>query len=67
MIRRFAASRAALWHEGEFYNAAQRDNLEILDRVGGGDGFASGRIYGFLSGEGTAPREWSTVRPTALR
>lgn len=39
---------------GESYNAAQRDNLEIPDRVGGGDSFASGRIYGFLSGEGPA-------------
>ncbi len=30
------------------YEAAKRENLEILDRVGGGDGFASGFIYGFL-------------------
>lgn len=34
---------------GEFYRAAQRDNLEILDRVGGGDGFASGFIYGMMA------------------
>ena len=26
--------------------------LEVLDRVGGGDGFASGLFYGFLAGEG---------------
>jgi 2-dehydro-3-deoxygluconokinase len=25
--------------------------LDVLDRVGGGDGFASGFIYGLLSGE----------------
>lgn len=31
--------------------ATQRDGLEILDRVGGGDSFASGLIYGLLSGE----------------
>ncbi|MDR1710507.1 MAG: sugar kinase [Propionibacteriaceae bacterium] len=31
--------------------AVQRDGLEILDRVGGGDSFASGLIYGLLSGE----------------
>ena len=43
---------AVLWHEGEFHHASQRDNLEILDRVGGGDSFASGLIYGFLSGKG---------------
>lgn len=39
---------AICWHEGQFYQAAQRDRLEILDRVGGGDSFASGLIYGFL-------------------
>ena len=27
-----------------------RPELEILDRVGGGDSFASGLIYGFLQG-----------------
>ena len=27
----------------------QRPDLEILDRVGGGDSFASGLIYGFLT------------------
>lgn len=40
---------AVLWHEGVFHKAAQRDNLEIFDRVGGGDSFASGLIYGFLA------------------
>ncbi len=33
------------------YQAPMRENLEIFDRVGGGDSFASGLIYGFLSGE----------------
>jgi len=28
-----------------------RQDLEIYDRVGGGDSFASGLIYGFLSGQ----------------
>ncbi|MCD9189261.1 MAG: sugar kinase [Pyrinomonadaceae bacterium] len=32
------------------YQATMRENLEIFDRVGGGDSFASGLIYGFLSG-----------------
>ena len=36
---------------GTFYQSTERDNLEILDRVGGGDSFASGLIYGFLSGK----------------
>ncbi|HXY01534.1 MAG TPA: sugar kinase [Candidatus Limnocylindrales bacterium] len=36
---------------GTFYEAAERENLEILDRVGGGDSFASGLIYGFIAGK----------------
>src|SRR5262249_43381151 len=36
---------------GRFFEARHRENLEILDRVGGGDSFASGLIYGFLSGQ----------------
>jgi 2-dehydro-3-deoxygluconokinase len=35
-----------------FYEATHRDNLEIFDRVGGGDSFASGLIYGFLMEKG---------------
>jgi 2-dehydro-3-deoxygluconokinase len=40
---------AIAWANGEFYEATHRENLEILDRVGGGDSFASGLIYGFLT------------------
>ncbi len=40
-----------LYHRGEFYEVAQRE-VEILDRVGGGDSFASGIIYGFLADKG---------------
>jgi 2-dehydro-3-deoxygluconokinase len=43
---------AVCWADGDFYEAPLRKNLEILDRVGGGDSFASGLIYGFLSGNG---------------
>ncbi|MBA3975907.1 MAG: sugar kinase [Candidatus Solibacter sp.] len=43
---------AICWHNGEFYEAPLRKDLEILDRVGGGDSFASGLIYGFLAGKG---------------
>jgi len=39
---------AILWTGGKFYHSVERPNLEILDRVGGGDSFASGLIYGFL-------------------
>ncbi len=43
---------AVCWHDGKLYEAALRENLEIYDRVGGGDSFASGLIYGFLTGQG---------------
>lgn len=44
---------AICYCDGEFYQARLRENLEILDRVGGGDSFASGLIYGFLTGKGS--------------
>ena len=37
---------------GEFYEATPRPDLEIFDRVGGGDSFASGLIYGYLTSKG---------------
>lgn len=40
---------AICWAAGKFYEATHRENLEILDRVGGGDSFASGLVYGFLA------------------
>ena len=40
---------ALCWFKGEFHEATHRPDLEILDRVGGGDSFASGLIYGFLT------------------
>jgi 2-dehydro-3-deoxygluconokinase len=40
---------AVCWAGGAFYEAPMRENLEILDRVGGGDSFASGLIYGLLT------------------
>ena len=43
---------AVCFANGEFYQATTRENLEIYDRVGGGDSFASGLIYGFLSDKG---------------
>ncbi|MFC4993969.1 PfkB family carbohydrate kinase [Rubritalea tangerina] len=39
---------AILWYEGSFYSATHRPGLEIFDRVGGGDSFASGLIYGLM-------------------
>jgi 2-dehydro-3-deoxygluconokinase len=43
---------AIAWVDGDFHEATPRADLEILDRVGGGDSFASGLIYGFLAGRG---------------
>jgi len=43
---------AIFWSEGKFYESRKYENLEIEDRVGGGDGFAGGVIYGLLSGKG---------------
>ncbi len=40
---------AICWHDGEFYEANPYPKLEIMDRVGGGDSFASGLVYGFLA------------------
>src|SRR5436190_7978908 len=39
---------AICWAGGKFHEAPNREDLEILDRVGGGDSFASGLIYGFM-------------------
>lgn len=43
---------AMLFCDGVFYDSISFPKLEILDRVGGGDSFASGLIYGFLSDKG---------------
>ena len=40
---------ALCWQDGELNQATHREDLEIFDRVGGGDSFASGLIYGFLT------------------
>lgn len=41
---------AILYYDGKFYESNRYEPLEIEDRVGGGDGFCSGMIYGFLNG-----------------
>lgn len=43
---------AVCWAGGTLYEATFRPDLEILDRVGGGDAFAAGLIYGLLTGQG---------------
>jgi len=39
---------AILYHDGKFFESRPYPELEILDRVGGGDSFASGLQFGFL-------------------
>lgn len=43
---------AVCYADGQLYQAPVREGLEIFDRVGGGDSFASGLIYGFLTSKG---------------
>jgi len=40
---------AICWMDGRFYESKKYPDLEILDRVGGGDSFASGLIYGLMT------------------
>jgi 2-dehydro-3-deoxygluconokinase len=39
-----------LWLDGKTYQAPTAE-LDVYDRVGGGDGFAAGLFYGLLSGK----------------
>jgi 2-dehydro-3-deoxygluconokinase len=39
---------AVLWYDGQKYQAPTA-SLDVVDRIGGGDGFAAGLIYGFLT------------------
>jgi len=40
---------AICWADGEIYKAKDYNGLEIMDRVGGGDSFASGLIFGLMT------------------
>jgi 2-dehydro-3-deoxygluconokinase len=42
---------AICYADNTFFEAKARPGLDIFDRVGGGDSFASGLIYGFLTGQ----------------
>ena len=41
--------KAICWADGKVYMSKAYDGLEILDRVGGGDSFASGLVYGLMT------------------
>ena len=68
---------AAVYFDGQVYKAENMTGIEVYDRVGSGDAFAAGLIYGFLSGcdidtgssyalanaalTMTSPGDWSTA------
>ena len=41
---------AIMYYDGQFYESRRYENLEVEDRVGGGDGFCSGFVYGLMHG-----------------
>ena len=41
--------KAICWADGQIYQSKEYNNLEIFDRVGGGDSFASGLVYGLMT------------------
>ena len=45
---------ALLWSEARLFRSRAYRDLEVLDRVGSGDGFASGLVYGLLTGQPTS-------------
>ncbi len=47
---------AFAYADGQVYRGISFDDLEILDRVGGGDSFAAGLFYGLIDGRGM---QWS--------
>lgn len=40
---------AICWADGQIYHGIELPGLEIMDRVGGGDSFASGFLYGLMT------------------
>ena len=53
---------AICWYDGAFHESVKRPGLEIYDRVGGGDSFASGLIYGLMEfGDGAKAVEYGAA------
>ena len=52
---------------GAFHQATTRRDLDILDRVGGGDGFASGLVYALLGGKPPRRRRGVRCHPRGTR
>ncbi len=57
------------WAENDtFYQGPQFNGLTLEDRVGGGDGFASGFVYGFLQGKDPQTAvDWGTAHGALLQ
>jgi 2-dehydro-3-deoxygluconokinase len=53
---------ALCWHRGEVYRSKNYPQLDILDRIGGGDGFVSGLIYGLMiEGDGQKAADYGAA------
>lgn len=39
---------ALCWHQGQFYRSRNYPRLDIMDRIGAGDSFVAGLIYGLM-------------------
>lgn len=58
---------SALIYDGEEYYHSKKYNLRIVDRVGGGDSFAAGLIYGLISGKSSDQALEFAVAASALK
>ena len=58
---------SALVYDGKQFHLSKKYDLRIVDRVGGGDSFASGLIYGLVSGMSTADATEFAVAASALK
>ena len=57
---------AICWADGEIYKAKDYKGLEIMNRAGGGDSFASGLIYGLMTTENAENGCLGTICPQAI-
>lgn len=57
---------ACLYNGSEFHVSRRYDITHIVDRVGGGDSFAGGLIYGLLTRDDASALEWA-VAASALK
>jgi 2-dehydro-3-deoxygluconokinase len=59
---------AVLWDAaGHQFHHSQRYDVRLVDRIGGGDSFAAGLIYGLLAGRSTADSLRFAVAASALK